>query len=229
MSWFQEKCEQEKQPSAVDWKCQEAFERIKDLCCTASILAFTDLKQPFVLHTNASGIGLGVVLYQVIEGQEGVIRCGSYSLNKEESSYQVHKLEFLALKWTVTMVFHEYLFGNQFTVKSDNNLLKYVLTMAQLNATGHYWVDQLASYNFMVLYKSGKTKIEADALSRIDWDWELTSEAMRVILNTTMEGCSPLAKICAHSATIVSSFLVGSGTARQEAEEAVPKWMTPAD
>ena len=55
----------------------------------------------------------------------------------------------------------------------------------------------------------------------------LTSEAVRVILDTAMEGCSPLAKICTHSMTIVSSFVVGSSTARQGAGEAVPKWMIP--
>ena len=80
---------------------------------------------------------------------------------------------------------------------------------------------QLASYNFTVLYKSVKIIIEAVALSRIDWNWEVMSEMVRVILNTAMEGCSLLAKICAHSMTVVSSFLVGSGTVRQEAEEAV--------
>ena len=65
-----------------------------------------------------------MVLYQVIVGQEHVIRYGSHSLNKEESHYQAHKLEFLGVKWDVMMVFHEYLFGNQFTVKSDKNTLK---------------------------------------------------------------------------------------------------------
>ena len=64
------------------------------------------------------------------------------------------------------MVFHEYLFVNDIMVKADNNLLKYVLKMAQLDALGHCWVAQLASYNFTVMFKSGKTNIEVDALSR---------------------------------------------------------------
>ena len=132
------------------------------------------------------GISLGLVLYQVIDDKEHVIRYGSHFLNKGESCYPVHNLEFLALKWAVMMVFHEYLFGNQFTVKSDNNPLTYILTTARLDAIGHCWVAQLASYDFTVLSKSGKTNIEADSLSRINWDWELTSEAVRVILNAAM-------------------------------------------
>ena len=70
---------------------------------------------------------------------------------------------------------------------------------------------QLALYDFTVLYKSEKTNIKGAPLSRINLDWELTSEAVRVILNTTMDGCSPLAKICAHTTTVVPSFLLASG------------------
>ena len=154
---------------------------------------FADFKQPFVLHTDTSGIGLGAVLYQTIDGKEHVIGYESCSLNKGEIWYVAHKLEFLALKWAVTTVFNKYLFGNHFTVKLDNNPLKYIPTMAQLDVMGHCWVALLASYNFTVLYKSGKTNIKADALSRIYWDQELMSEALRVILDIAMEGCSPLA------------------------------------
>ena len=68
--------------------------------------------------------------YHIIDGEEHVIGYGSHSLNKGESCYPVHKLEFLALKWAITTVFHEYLFDNQFMVKSDNNPLKYILTTA---------------------------------------------------------------------------------------------------
>ena len=115
-----------KRNKLVQWtnQCQVAFDKIKDLCCTAPILASVELKQPFILHTNASGIGLGVVHYQVSDGKEHVIGYGSHCLNKGESHYPAHKLEILALKWAVMMVFHEYLFGNHFMVKSDNNSLE---------------------------------------------------------------------------------------------------------
>ena len=128
-----------KKNKSVNWtdQCQAAFDKIKGLCCTTPVLAFKDFAQHFLLHTDASGISLGVVIYQVIDRKECVIRYGFHSLNKGESCYMTHKLDFLALKWAVMMVFHEYLFGNQFTVKSDNNPLTYVLTTSQLDATGH--------------------------------------------------------------------------------------------
>ena len=93
---------------------------------------------------------------------------------------------------------------------------------------GHCWVAQLVSYYFMVLYKSGKSNTDADALSRIDWDWELTSEVVRVILDTNVDSCSLLAKIYAHTVTVVPSFQAASGIARLETKEALPKQMTAA-
>ena len=60
--------------------------------------------------------------------------------------------------------------------------------MGQLDAMDHGWVAQLTSYNLRVLHKSGKTNIEADSLLQINWDGELSSEVVKVILNTTMNG-----------------------------------------
>ena len=92
-----------------------------------------------------------------------VIAYASRTLNQAEKNYPAHKLEFLALKWAVTNRFHEYLYGGEFTVYTDNNPLTYVLTSAKLDATGQRWIAALANYNFSLHYKSGKTNIEADA------------------------------------------------------------------
>ena len=35
---------------------------------------------------------------------------------------------------------------------------------------GHRWITGLVNYNFHIHYKSGKSNVEADALSRIDWE-----------------------------------------------------------
>ena len=87
------------------------------------------------------------------------------SLTQSETKYPVHKLEFLCLKWAITEQFHEYLYGNTFDVYTDNNPLTYVLMTAKLDAMGHRWVASLANYNFHLHYWSGKSNMEADALS----------------------------------------------------------------
>ena len=75
-------------------------------------------------------------------------------LNLRETTPFIN-LSFLALKWAITEKFHDYLYGNEFTVNTDNNPLTYVLSSAKLNATGHHWVAQLANYRFTLKYCTG--------------------------------------------------------------------------
>ena len=55
-----------KEKALVEWsvECQEAFNKLKQLCSQTPILAYANYKKPFKLHTDASENGLGVVLYQ---------------------------------------------------------------------------------------------------------------------------------------------------------------------
>ena len=130
------------------------------------VLAYADYRLPFKLHTDASCSGLGAVLYQCQDGLDRVIAYASRSLKPSERNYPAHKLEFLALKWAVTDKFHDYLYGAQFEVVTDNNPLTYVLSTAKLDATGHRWVAALANYNFPITYRSGRLNQDADGLSR---------------------------------------------------------------
>ena len=129
-----------------------------------------DFEKPFKLHTDASVLGLGAVLYQEQDGVEKVTSYTSQSLSKSESKYPIHKLEFLCLKWAIMDQFHEYLYRNTFDAYTDNNPLTHVLSTAKLDAMGHRWITGLANYNFHIHYKSGKSNVETDALSRIDWE-----------------------------------------------------------
>ena len=102
-----------------------------------------------------------------------VISCGSRSLTPAEKRYQLHsnKLEFLALKWAVCDHFKDHLYhAPHFTVYTDNNPLKYILSTACLNTTGHCWVAELADFNFDIKYRSGK--VNADVLSHLPLDIE---------------------------------------------------------
>ena len=52
-----------------------------------------------------------------------------------------------------------------FVVHIDNNPLTYILTTANLDATGHRWVGALASFEFTLEYQKGADNGAADALS----------------------------------------------------------------
>ena len=112
-------------------------------------------------------MGLRTILYQNQDGVDHIIGYVSRSFSKTEHKYLAHKLEFLALKWAITERFHKYLYGNTFVIYMDNKPLKYILTSAKLDARGHYWIASLANYNFTLSYQSGKTNVDANALSHI--------------------------------------------------------------
>ena len=147
---------------------QEAFDALQQACTSAPILGYPDQKKTFILHTDASLDGLGAVLYQKDEnGQVRVNAYASRSLSKSEKNYAAHRLEFLALKWAITEKLRDYLYGGIFEVFTDNNPLTYILTTAKLDATTQRWITSLASFNFSISYRSEKSIVDADSLSRI--------------------------------------------------------------
>ncbi|KAL0202364.1 hypothetical protein M9458_000382, partial [Cirrhinus mrigala] len=155
------------QPFLWTADCEEAFQSLKEKLISAPVLGYPDYSLPFLLQTDASGMGLGAVLVQVQDGVERVIAYASRGLSPPETRYPAHKLEFLALKWAVTDKFHDHLYGRKFSVLTDNNPLKYVMTSAKLDATGQRWVSHLSIYDFDIQYRRGQDNSNADALSRI--------------------------------------------------------------
>ena len=105
---------------------------------SSPILAFADYTEDFLLKTDASKEGLGVVLSQKqADGHYHMVAYGSQTLTAHEKNYHSIKLEFLPLKWAVTEHFKEYLLYQSFLVKTDNNPLTYIMTTPNLDATGH--------------------------------------------------------------------------------------------
>ncbi|RXN25500.1 Retrovirus-related Pol polyprotein from transposon 297 [Labeo rohita] len=158
----------ESEPFGERWddNCTAAFSKIIYSLTHAPVLAFADPTRPYVLHVDASLSGLGAVLNQEHPGGLRPVAYASRKLSASEQRYPIHQLEFLALKWAVVDKFHDYLYGAQFVVKTDNNPLTYVLSSAKLNTTGHRWLAALATYNFSLQYKPGSHNIDADVLSR---------------------------------------------------------------
>ena len=109
-----------------------------------------------------------------------IIAYASQTLTKSEKNYDAHKLEFLALKWSVTERFHEYLYGGHFEMYMDNNPLTYILTTAKSRCN---WTEM----GFQSSYRSGKVDVEADALSRIPWENTQVNHLEPLIVNTMLQ------------------------------------------
>lgn len=183
----------------VEWtqEHQSVLDRLINILSSPPVLAYPNFDLPFVLHTDASAEGLGVVLYKRQDGKLRVIAYGSRTLSPAEKNYHMHsgKLEFLALKWAVCEKFRDYLFyAPHFTVYTDNNPLTYVLSTAKLNAVGHRWVGELADFRFEIRYRPGKVNIDADTLSRLpleidEYVTRCTKELSGDTVQAMWEGC----------------------------------------
>ena len=161
--------------AVVEWskECEISLKGLIEDITSAPILSFPDFTEDFILHTDASSLGLGCILYQKQEGKMKVIAYASRALNTAEQKYHATKLEFLALKWGITEAFKDYLgYSNHFMVYTDNNPLVYLMETHKLNAYGERWLSELAEFNFTIKYRPGVVNTDADCLSRIPLDIE---------------------------------------------------------
>ena len=142
------------------------FETLMKAFLKAPMLDFDDLNKPFFLETDASKLGLGAVLSQKqTDGGYHAVAYASQSLTVHECKYHSTKQEFLALNWVIVEQFQEYLLWNPFVVKTDNNLLTYIMTTPNLDATRHCWVESLTRFTFSIENKKGWDNAVTDALS----------------------------------------------------------------
>ena len=166
---------------------QVAFEMLKKACHEDPVLAFANFNKPFLLETDASKLGLGVVLLQKQpDVQYHPVAYVRWSLTIIECNYYSTKQEFLALKWAVTEQFHEYLCWKPFVVKTDNNLFTYILTTPNLDATWHCWVESLVGFTFNIEYQKGRDNVVVDVLRHVAS--KLNVEAVKSILDEVTVG-----------------------------------------
>ena len=146
----------------------ETFQAFKWACMSSPVLAFTNYMKDFLLKTDASKEGLGVVVSQKQADRHfHLVAYGSWALTAHKKNYHSTKLKFLPLKWDITEHFKEYLLYQPFLVKTNNNPLKYIMVTPNVDATGHQWVGALAKFNFQLEYQKGWDNTMADVLSGI--------------------------------------------------------------
>ncbi|WVZ97761.1 hypothetical protein U9M48_043274 [Paspalum notatum var. saurae] len=142
-------------------KCDQAFQTLKNLLTTASVLIQPNITKPFDIYCDASGIGIGCVLMQ--EGR--VIAYASRQLEKHEEHYPTHDLELAAVVHALR-IWRHYLLGNICHIYSDHKSLKYIFTQSELNMRQRRWLELIKDYDLEIHYHPGKANVVADALSR---------------------------------------------------------------
>ena len=147
-------------------ECDVAFTCLKRALTEAPVLAYPKFGQPFLLETDASGVGLGAVLSQVQEdGTTRPIAYASRTLQKHERNYGISELEALGVVWAVRH-FRHYVYGHRCTVYTDHGALKSLLNTPQPSGKLARWGLALQELDLDIQYRPGRTNTRADALSR---------------------------------------------------------------
>ena len=154
----------------ADWTadCDSSFLSLREKLLNCAVLTHPDFFKPLILSINASLDCLGAVLSQIPEGEAKArpVTFASKTLTGSQKRYPAHRLEFLALKWSVCEKFSHWLKGQSFTVWTDNNPLTYIMTKPKLDACEQRRVAKLSPYTFDIKHIPGTKNIVADALSR---------------------------------------------------------------
>ena len=101
-------------------KCQDSFEKLKQLLTTTPVLKNFDPSNDFVVCTHASKEELGGVLTQ-----EGHVICyESWKLKEHDKNYVIHDMELEAIIHALKIWLH-YLIGNKLFLLIENIGLKY--------------------------------------------------------------------------------------------------------
>eukprot|EP00762_Andalucia_godoyi_P005374 ANDGO_06758.mRNA.1 Retrovirus-related Pol polyprotein from transposon 412 len=153
----------DKVPFLWDKSCQNAFTEIKDHISGSSILYHIDYSQPILLRTDASVVGVGGTLLQVIDGKEKPICYLSRAFSATESRWSTIEQEAFAIFFCVTSLSH-YLLGHRFTIETDHRNLLYLEKSVVPKLIR--WRLRLQEYLFEVKHIPGSQNIVSDALSR---------------------------------------------------------------
>ena len=156
------------------WGAEQAtaFQKVKSMLTSDSILVHFDPDKELLLCCDASPYGVGAVLSHKFEdGQEKPIAFASRSLAPAEKKYSQLEKEGLAVIFGVKR-FHQYLFGRNFTIYSDHKPLHHLFREtnaipAMASARIQRWALTLGAYNYSIMYKAGKLNANADLLSRL--------------------------------------------------------------
>ena len=157
------------------WEAEQAFNKMKNALSTAPVLALPNFTEEFVVETDASGVGIGVVLMQ--KGHP--LAFINKALSSTHQALSVYDKEMMAILFAVKK-WHYFLIGRHFVIQIDHQPLRYLMEQKVSTPSQHTWLTQLMSYDFEIVYKKGAKNRAADALSRTP-SQELTCMALSCI------------------------------------------------
>lgn len=135
----------------------QAFNQLKQSITTAPVLALPNFQLPFLLETDASGLGIGAVLSQA--GHPIAFFSQKLSTTAQHKSTYVR--EFMPITAALAK-FRHYLLGHKFFIHTAQSL-KALLDQTLQTPEQQVWLHKFIGFDFSIEYKPGKDNKAADA------------------------------------------------------------------
>ena len=160
------------EPDVVQWDPTtiQAFEVLRQVLTKEPILQLPDGDLPFTLQTDASDTGLGAALLQPCRRDPRKlvpVAFASRTLKGAERNYSTVEKEGLAVFWALQK-FHIYLYGREFTLRTDHKPLLYLGQADRLNPRLKRWALLIGLYRFKPEHVPGIENCLPDLLSRVN-------------------------------------------------------------
>lgn len=144
----------------------EAFENLRKALVSAPILRHPDMRQEFILYSDASDEAAGDQLCQTDEnGIEYSVDNRSKLFNKFERNMGISEKEMAAVVYGVRE-FRHFLIGRHFKIVTDHSALTYLFSIKEPTGKLARWVMYLSQFSFDIVHRKGKLHWNADYLSR---------------------------------------------------------------
>ena len=155
----------ESHPFVWTGECEQSFQDLKEAITSYPVVRSADVSQPFVLTTDACGLGWGCTLSQTCDGKEYVVAYASGKWSRPETRYSTTEHELLAVIRAARR-FRHFLLGVHFTVVTDHQALKWLWNIDDPSGRLARWILHLSQFDFEVQHRRGVDIPHADALSR---------------------------------------------------------------
>ncbi|GKC35147.1 putative reverse transcriptase domain-containing protein [Tanacetum coccineum] len=191
-------------PSKIEvvknWKAPRTMTEVRSFLGLAEYYRsslLSDGPEEFVVHCDASGIGLGCVIMQ----RGKVIAYASRQLKIHEENYTTHDLELGAVVFALK-IWRHYLYGTKSVIYTDHKSLQHIFSQKELNMRQRRWIELFSDYDCKIRYHPSKVNVVADALSRKERVKPKRVRAMNMILQSSIKD-----RILAAQKKVVDEFV----------------------
>jgi hypothetical protein len=161
---------------------QDAFDQFKTLISKETLLTFPNFNEPFHIFTDASKYQLGAVIMQ----NDKPLAFYSRKLNSAQRRYTTGEQELLSIVETLKE-FRNILFGQRIVIHTDHrNILYNKLSSDRIIR----WRLLLEEYGPEYVHVSGKDNVVADALSRMEADFNSNKKPKKQDQNAFAQVCA---------------------------------------